>query len=479
MRLSWTLISIISRVGSLIIGIVLSAYVISFLSVYEQGVRGIVVGIVAMLGVMQNLGLSSGSTKEIASATTLKDAGKVFLGALGIRYLLSIPVALILILGSGRFADFYNVDEIIKPLQIFGIVLLVQAMQATLKSLMQGLHKFSFLFTHQVFLEALPSLMLHIYFLNAYGFIGFFYAQLASVLFSTITLGIYSASVMRGEFEVPTMDEFKKIFRSIFKIAIIVYVIKIIITQWEQFGSLVIGKIGSPEDVAVFTVALFIALKVVTISDAVTDVSLPRMSSVYQKSRDKFSLIFMAGNSKAFVLILFGAVSLILLKRELIIIIDFVLAFMDKEPLIERYQSSFRLVDILIIAFWFYSHLNLFKSGFSIPIGKPIQALVVFLELMAVSLVSLLLFRNFMDLNLAIAISMACGGLVAYLHYLGIIKKELGVIAVQQADLNYLIISVVLVMLSYSFPFFNIFIFAVFSLISLYFMKIAFNRNEN
>ncbi|MDQ5981269.1 MAG: hypothetical protein QG570_16, partial [Patescibacteria group bacterium] len=332
---------------------------------------------------------------------------------------------------------------------------------------------------HQVLLEALPSLIFHIYFLNAYGFIGFFYGQLASVLFSTITLGIYSVFVMKGEFEIPNKDEFMSIFRSIFKIAIIVYVIKIIITQWEQFGSLVIGKIGTPEDVAVFTVALFIALKVVTISDAVTDVSLPRMSSVYKKSRDKFSSIFMAGNSKAFVMVLFGAVSLILLKRELIILIDFVFAFMGKEPLLERYQASFRLVDSLIIAFWFYSHLNLFKSGFSIPIGKPMQALVVFLELMVVTIVSLFILKTFLDLNLAIVISMSVGGFLSYLHYLWMIKKEIGLVPVQLADLNYLIISVVLVVLSYSFQFFNVFIFAVFSLISLYFMKIAFNRNEN
>lgn len=478
MRISWTIVSIISRLTSVAIGIIQSYIILSILSQTDYGLVRIVLSIVAMAGVLQNLGISSGSTREISSAKNLTDAGKVFIGSLMVRYAMSAPIAIAIIFGAPLFAQFYNQPNIVLPLVIFGIIILLQAAQATLKSLVQGLQKFGFLFIHQI-AEAISSIILLTYFLYRFEFIGYFYGQLAFVIVSVTSLIIYGMYLLWGSFEIPSRLELKSILKAVFKIGLVVYVIKIIFTQWENLGPLVLGKVTTPESTAIFSAALFIATKVVTISDAVTDVTLPKNTRIFEQDRERFKTLFQASNTKAYILIMFASLGIIFAKRELFMILDFLMQFLNKQPISIKYSESFQYVDPLVIAFWAYSHLNLLKSGISVPIFKPLQALYSYAAMLVGTIVSYLVLGAFLDPSWNFAFSMMNGALFAYVFYLLIIKKSLDFIPLSKIDIQYTIIAIVLIILSILALINHYLLLIIYILVSSYFIVKALKVNES
>ena len=62
----WQVISIISRLMALILGVVQSIVITRILTVAEFGIIGIVGAVGAMFGIAQHFGLASGTTKKIS-----------------------------------------------------------------------------------------------------------------------------------------------------------------------------------------------------------------------------------------------------------------------------------------------------------------------------------------------------------------------------------------------------------------------------
>ena len=484
MKLNWTMVSIGSRMISVVIGII-QAYIITTLMSYEGlGIQRIVLGVVAMVGVVQNLGISSGSTRVISASKDHKEVSKVFVTSLLVRYAISTPIVILLIFGTQFIASYYNNDQrLILPLIIMGFTLFMQASQATLKSVVQGMHKFAFLFIHQI-LEALMSLVLVMLFINFYDFDGYFYGFALSVVLSTAVLFIYVGLQLKGNISIPTKLEFKSIFKSIFKISIIVYAIKLIITQWQNLPILILGKVTDLQTTAIYATAMMIAIKVVTISDAVTDVTLPRNTKVYSQDPDKFPAIFNKNNTKATFLILMSAVILILAKTELFMILDMIFSFANKDPLTVKYAKSFEYVDLLVIAFWAYSQLNLLKSGFSVPINRPLQGLYVFIFLIFASYVGYQFFTLIgIGSVYAISYAMAIGGVASYLLYIVVVKMSLNFWPISKIDLIYLVLSICLIGIWYLigdlYAYSNLWLLGVYLIVSIYFAKLIFNRKND
>lgn len=462
MKINWTIVSIISRLLNVAISIIPGYVLISLLSERDNGLIRIVIAVTAMVGVFQNLGISSGSTREISAAKDLKAAGKVFVVALLSRYVMSIPVAFFLIFGSPAIAEYYKETRIVVPLIICGIVLLVQASQSTLKSLVQGLHKFPFLFSHQVF-EALVNLFVQIAFLYFYGFYGYFVGLLVFNLVSTLTLAVYVIYLfIKGDFVFPTKHEIRSIFGSIFKIALVIFMMKILDNQWLNIGNALIGKVSGAELVAVFSTGLFLATKVMTISDAVTDVTLPKNTRIYESNRHEFGQKFNKSNSKAFLLILVSCVGIILLKRELLMLLDFLFQYIGKDPIALKYASSFRLVDFLVVAFWAYSQINLLKSGISVPAAKPMEGFLVYLMLYILTLIGFYSLNNFYTPDLSMAVSMMIGALLSYLIYIYIIKINYKFIPLLNLDVFLTILSAIAILFSHYLIGFNIVLFLIY-----------------
>ena len=483
MKINWTMVSIGSRMISVVIGII-QAYIITSLMSYQGlGIQKIVLGIVALVGVVQNLGISSGSTREISAAKDNVEVSKVFFASLIVRYIISLPAVIILILGTDKIASYYHNDtRLIWPLMIMGIVLLIQASQATLKSVIQGMHKFAFLFAHQI-IEAFTSLILVMYFIHLYDFIGYFYGFLYAVLLSTITLFIYVAYLLRGSICFPDKADFIRIFKTIFKISIVIYFVKIIITQWQNMPILILGKMASLEMTAVYATAIMIAVKVVTISDAVTDVTLPRNTKIFSQTPEKFGKLFNKNNTKSSMLILLSAMIIILAKREIFMVMDFIFSFINKEPVTIKYAASFEYVDLLVIAFWAYSHLNLLKAGVSVPVYKPMQALYVFIFLILMTLISYFGFQQLaFSVEYSISYAMASAGVSSYALYTILIKNTLGFVPFAKIDIQYLAFAILILcakfLLPFAMPSANLFYLAMFMFGSIYFgKKIFFTKN--
>ena len=71
------------------------------------------------------------------------------------------------------------------------------------------------------------------------------------------------------------------LFKEIFSISMVIYVVKIIYTNWEKLGPNILGLSLSPEKIAIYSFALMFAKKIMSISDAVTDVNLPILSEKF------------------------------------------------------------------------------------------------------------------------------------------------------------------------------------------------------
>lgn len=302
MKVSWSIISIISRFSAVAIGLIQSFVILKVLSVGDYGLINLVASIGALVGVFQNLGISSGSTREIAAAKDKKEAFKVFIGSLTVRYAISLPLGIALfVLAPWLGNTYYGHPEIVWPIQIFAITLFIQALQSVLNSVVQGLKEFKFLFIFQVF-TAVLSVVCYVPLVIMYGFDGFYYALILYNTLSTLILAFYVLKLFAygKEIDMPNWNELKHITKAVFKIGLYVYAIKILVTQWEKLGLVVLGKSVTPEVLGIFAFGLLIASKIMVISDAITDVTLPSMTSVYERNRDKFQETFLRGNSKAY-----------------------------------------------------------------------------------------------------------------------------------------------------------------------------------
>ncbi len=467
MKISWSLISIISRFTAVAIGLIQSFVILKVLSVGDYGLVNLVASIGASVGVFQNLGISSGSTREIAAAKDKKEAFRVFIGSLAVRYGISLPLGLgLLIFAPSIGNDFYHHPEIVWPIQIFAITLFVQALQSVLNSVVQGLKAFRFLFIFQV-ATAFLSVLCYIPLVITYGFNGFYYALLIYNVLSTLILLAYTFKLFDygKDIDIPNKQELKEIIKAVFKIGLYMYAIKILVTQWEKLGLVVLGKTVPEEILGVFAFAILIASKIMVVSDAITDVTLPSMTSVYEKSRDKFNETFLNGNSKAYFLIMFFAIMLVILKREAIFIADYIFSFMGKSSVSDKYSAAFVLIDPMVLGFWAHAHINLLRSGLSVPTKIMWTAVVSTVIMFVFTFVAFYLLR--IDPLMAFALGMGLGALIGYISYIWLIKKTIGFYPLLKRDVEFTVISLAFIG-AYYLGINNIILAGLFGLITAY-----------
>jgi Na+-driven multidrug efflux pump len=449
MSKKWTIISIISRFSAVAIGMVQSIIIAKLLTVDSYGLLNIVMGIGASLGVYQNLGISSGSTREIAGAKDKDEAFKIFITSLAIRYIISIPLALGLFFFAKQIASSMNGrEEIIFPLQLFAITMVIQSLQSVLNSVIQGFKKFKFLFVFQI-LIAFVSLAIYLPLIFKFEFLGYFYALVLFNLLSTLVLAAYSYKLFLGGMNFPTKKEFKEIFRSIFKIGIFIYLMKIIDTQWHKLQPFLLGFVVSDYKIGLFSFALLISSKISTVSDAITDVSLPSMTSVYEKSQETFKKTYLNGSLFASVIILFSVVALILFKYEIFLIVDYLFSFLGKESLTSKYGGAFAFIDPLAIAFWGYSQLNLVRSGFSVPAKKLMGSFVSYLALFGLTYLFYSTLNFIPDVVLKLSVSMAVSSCLSYAILIIFAKREAGFWLITIEEILLILISALVIFSNY------------------------------
>jgi O-antigen/teichoic acid export membrane protein len=414
----WQFISFLSRGGATFIGLVQTFIIVRLLSKGEWGLVQLAISIGGALGIYQHLGLASASTREISSAKNDDDIFKIFVTSAVIRYAVTLPLAIGLFFFAHPLAvNLYKNELLVLPLQIYAITLLFQGFQSILNSVISGTKRFKNLFIYQVVI-AFVNFVLFVPFIYFFKVSGYFYAFLAFNAVNTVALWFLAFKPLKGKLRMPKYPEFKLILKDIFSISIGIYLVKILATNWEKIGTNILGVGNSTEFIATFAFALLFAKKILSISDAVTDVNLPVFSDHFAKDPAEFKKAFKRNFSKLFVLIIFTATVASLWAKELILVA------LGSQKLIE-YHDAIYLIPPLLLGFIVYSFIDIVKSSVLVPAKMTWQMTVAFFVLLASTGVIYVFSSQFLPSLEAMSWSMAGGAIVAFWLVTYLIKLEL------------------------------------------------------
>jgi len=416
----WQFISFISRGMAMLLGLVQSFVIIRVLTQSEWGIVQLALSIGGALGIYQHLGLASASTREIAASKDDTKIFKVFLTSIAIRYVITLPLAIgLLILAPKIATDVYKHPELIFPLQVYGVTILFQGFQSILNSVISGTKRFKHLFIYQVAI-AFVGTILYIPLVYFYGVRGYFYAFLAFNVIATFVLSYLAFAPLKGKLLLPTKKDFAHLFKDIFSISIVIYVVKILYTNWEKFGANVLGLNNTAELVAIYGFALLFAKKIMNISDAVTDVNLPVLSEKFVDDFNDFKETFNKNFDKIFAFIILSSSVAAYWAPEII----YFAAGADKY---REYYNSLPLILPLLVAFIMYSFINIVKSSMLIPAKLTKTMLLSFVYLLGSTAFSFGVFYylHYSNILMGMAVSMMFGGVISYFYICRAIEKKL------------------------------------------------------
>jgi len=401
-------VSFLSRGMATLIGIAQSFVIIRLLTQSEWGLVQLAVSIGGALGIYQHLGLASASTREVSASENKDEIFKIFVTSAVIRYCITLPLAIGLFLFAEKIAvSFYKNSGLIVPLKIYAATLLFQGFQSILNSVISGTKRFKTLFGYQVVI-AFISLFLYIPLVYLYKVNGFFLALLGFNAVASVILAVLAFYPLKGHLKMPSRDDFKRLFRDLFSISFAIYFVKIIYTNWEKLGTNVLGIFSSTQVIAIFAFAMLYAKKLMNISDSATDVSLPVFSEHYVKDIDTFKTAFQVNFNKLFFIVLFFAIGACYWVTEAVYLL------LGAEKLAE-YSASIPLILPLLLAFIFYSFINLIKSSVLIPAKLTWHMIISYLVLLMGSLGFFWLTKNSQDPLLSMSWSIAVGSLLSFL----------------------------------------------------------------
>jgi O-antigen/teichoic acid export membrane protein len=205
----------------------------------------------------------------------------------------------------------------------------------------------------------------------------------------------------------PTKNDFKSLFKEIFSISMAIYLVKIIYTNWEKFGSNVLGMSLSTEVIAMYAFALLYAKKLTNISDSVTSVNLPVLSEEYVNDHRNYRSLFTKNFNKVFSLIMLtGAFSSYWAPTLIRILVGGT-----------KYDASFAYIPQLILAFVMYSFINIVNSSVLIP-AKLTKTMITSFALLIIGTAGVYFgFYSFDSNSLGVmSWAMAFGGLLAFAY---------------------------------------------------------------
>lgn len=398
----WQAISLISRLTAMIVGLTQSFIIIRILDPSEWGIIQIGVAWGAAFGIYQHLGLASGTTREISISKNKSDIFKIFITATSIRYLVTIPIAAFLFFTAQKVATTqYSQEALVFPIKIYAFIILVLGIKSLLNSVVAGTKRFKEMFIFQVAITFV-SISLFLPLVYLYRINGFFIARLIFEIIGMVVLAVIAFKPLRNNLSLPSKQDFVNLLKQLFSLLFAVYIVKVIITQWENSGTLLLGRDVSPETLAIFAFAFLFSKKLMHVSDAVTDVNLPILSDKYVNNVREFKSLFSTNLNKVFAFMVFSAFSAIYWTRELVYI------FVGPNS---PYERAFPLILPLVFTFIFYGISNIVKSSIFIP-AKFIKELIASYVLMFLTTAGLyfVLTRYFVEGHVfSITLSMLAG----------------------------------------------------------------------
>lgn len=410
----WQFISFLSRGIAMAFGIIQSFAILRILSVSEWGIVQLVVSVGASLGIYQHLGLASASNREIAASDKNTDVFKIFATSVSVRYLVTIPLSLGLFYFAPNISNAYGFGEILFPLRLYALILLLQGVQGILNAVISGTKRFKELFIFQGAI-ALASVFIYVPLVYFYRIKGFFVAMLIHEGLKSVSLIIIGFKPYMGRLRFPTKKEFVKILKELFSLGMSIYIVKIIIINWEKSGANLLGFIGNAELIGVYSFALLYAKKLMHVSDSITDVNLPVFSGKFVNDLKGFKKLFSSNFNKTFSMIVFFAMSAIFWAREIISILIGS----------NKYDGALPLLVPMVFAFIFFSLINIIKSSLAIP-AKLVKEMVSGFVLMLVStLITYLVATVFVSPVTAMSYGMFAGALLGFYALCWLLQRKL------------------------------------------------------
>lgn len=453
-------ISFVSRVLAMFLGIFQSLLVVNILSVSEYGIIGLVTAIAGIAGITQHLGLAASSTKEISQAKSGNEILKVVLASLSIRLLISIPVSLFLIFGAGYIADLYKNTDLIFPLQAFGFVTLIQAFQSIMNSVISGTQRFKVLFTYQVLIAVL-SILIYVPLVINFKLEGYFYSLVLFNLAQTVILTFLAFRGQGIKFHIPSFKDIFDISKTLLKISLVVYLVKILFTVWQEVPVVYLSKYYSLEMIALFTFAFNFATKLMTISDSVTDVNLPVYSKESQENYKGFLVDFKQNFLIMYFIIFFIGTSVSFWGNQILQLVDLlmygvgiILSLNLSKDIFVRYSPSLVFFTPLIISIIFYSFINILKSSIFVPLEKLKSLTVMYFSLVLVTFFAFIFLESLGTGMINMAIALALGAIGSFLYAVIYLKSVFKFYLLGIKDFNFTFFSIVLLIsVNYLFDF--------------------------
>lgn len=409
----WQFISFLSRGVAMGLGIIQSFVILRILSVSDWGIAQLAVSIGASLGIYQHLGLASASNREIAAVEKDTKVFKIFFTTVSIRYLVTIPLSVGLFILAPKISASYGFEELVLLLRLYSIVLLIQGVQAILNAVISGTKRFRELFIFQGAI-ALASVIVYIPLVYFYGVIGYFIAMVILESIKSISLLVIALKPYLKNIKLPTKKEFISIFKDLFSLGLTIYVVKILVINWEKSGTNLLGFTQNAELLGIYAFSLLYAKKLMHVSDAVTDVNLPVFSKQFVDNKSQFKKLFATNFNKIFSIIVFFAMSAVFWAPELISILIGG----------NKYDSAIPLIFPMVFAFIFFSLINVIKSSVFIPAVLKKEMIIGFLILVFGTFGTYLVAKNFVLTINAMSLAMLLGSFASFI-YLTLISQKI------------------------------------------------------
>lgn len=462
-HLTLQIVSFLSRIIAMFSGIFQSLIIVNLLTTKEYGIIGLVTSIAGIAGITQHLGLAASSTKEISQAKSSNDIFHIVVASLGIRFFISFPIAFVLFFFAPQIANFYNSQELILPLRIFGGVTLIQSFQSIFNSVISGSQKFRLLFTYQVLISFI-SVVIFVPFVYLFKLEGYFYSLVIFNLIQTFALGYFSFRLIGINVSFPSKKTLLELSGKLLKISLAIYLVKIIFTAWQELPVAVLGKLNSIETLALFTFAFNLASKLMAVSDSVTDVNLPVFSKKSSENMQNFIKDFTSNFNLIFYFISFLGFSVAIWSREVLIYSDLFIYYLgvivgiplDKN-IYNRYQESLVFFLPLVTSIIFYSFINIFKSSVMIPLERVKNMVIGYVLLISLTFLNFYLLRNYYEEVYSMSISLAIAAFLSFLFFIFDLKKVLGINLFDVKKVIFIVCSLILcifVINSFDFIFF-------------------------
>lgn len=431
----WQSISLASRLIAQFVGILQGAIILRLLSVSEWGTLQIVLSLTAIVGTAQSVGLTSGSTREISGAKSNSEAQKVFLVSLLIRLLISLPFVIFVFFYANSYAsDFENSLLVSTAVKILALALLVDSISGIFNSVLSGFQQFKVLFIFQV-IRAFISIVTFVSLVYFYDFIGYFYALVIFNSLNALILFFLAIRYFDHPFKSITFDDFKRVFRDIFAISIVIFAVKQLYSLWENLPNIYLKKsLGLPvEQIALFSLALIFCKKLMIFSDSITDVTLPVMSKLYSEDARKFRTSYIKSFNYTLALITFIASIVTFWSVEIVLI------YSGKSEFI---QSAY-LVPFVMLGVWSYSKINLIKSSILVPSNSLLSLFSTYTTLLVSTYIYFYIFTQIFSNNLILLFSIAfgLGSFTAFLLAYLLVFFKLKINLINPLSLLYILVS--------------------------------------